>query len=135
MDISGRSVNVATQGDAVAQHVSDEPAADIDGELSWLDLATADAEDAASVQRQCMPTEYDQIDGGAFAGRFQQASFQNTLVAAERQNRTVLKRLYFPPDYCSVSLVRSVSGRARCDLDAISQGTVGYLPGNNDTSP
>jgi hypothetical protein len=120
MDIPGSSVNVATQGDAVAQHVSDEYAADSHGELSWLDLATADAEDAASVQRSWMPSEYDQIDGGAFAGRFQQASFQDTLVAAERQNRTVLKRLYFPPDYCSVSLVRSVSVRCPFGGDATS---------------
>ena len=135
MDMPDRSVNVATRGAAVPQQASDEhaaDAADIDGGLSWLDLATTDAEHAADVQRSWMPTEYDQIDGGAFAGRFQQASFQDTLVAAEQQNRTVLKRLYFPPDYCSVSLVRSVSGRARCDLDAISQGTVGYLPSNND---
>ncbi|MFM0158758.1 helix-turn-helix domain-containing protein, partial [Paraburkholderia sediminicola] len=51
---------------------------------------------------------------------------------AERQNRTVLKRLHFPPDYCSVCFVRSVSGQARCDLDAISQGTVAYLPANNE---
>jgi AraC family ethanolamine operon transcriptional activator len=135
MDMPDRSVNVATRGAAVPQQASDEhaaDAADIDGGLSWLDLATTDAEHAADVQRSWMPTEYDQIDGGAFAGRFQQASFQDTLVAAEQQNRTVLKRLYFPPDYCSVSLVRSVSGRGRCDLDAISQGTVGYLPSNND---
>ena len=132
MDIPDRSVNVAAQGDAVTQQASEEHVADIDVGLSWLDLATTDAEDAAVVQRQWMPTEYDQVDGGAFAGRFQQLGFQDTLVAAERQNRTVLKRLHFPPDYCSVSFVRSVSGRARCDLDAISQGTVAYLPGNNE---
>jgi len=132
MDIPDRSVSVTAQGDAVTQQASEERVADIDGGLSWLDLATTDAEDAAVVQRQWMPTEYDQIDGGAFAGRFQQLGFEDTLVAAERQNRTVLKRLHFPPDYCSVSFVRSVSGRARCDLDAISQGTVAYLPGNNE---
>ena len=132
MDTPGRSVIGATQGDAAAQHPSDEHAAEVDGGLSWLDLATTDAEDAADVQRRWMPTEYDQVDGGAFAGRFQQLSFQDTLVAAERQNRTVLKRLHFPPDYCSVSFVRSVSGRARCDLEAISQGTVAYLPANNE---
>jgi AraC family ethanolamine operon transcriptional activator len=121
MDLPDRSVNVAAQG-----------ASDIDVGLSWLDLATTDVEDAAGVQRRWMPTEYDQVDGGAFAGRFQQLGFQDTIVAAERQNRTVLKRLHFPPDYCSVSMVRSVSGRARCDLDTISQGTVAYLPGNNE---
>jgi AraC family ethanolamine operon transcriptional activator len=132
MDMPDRSVSVAAQGDAVAQHASNEHAADINGGLSWLDLATTDAEDAAVVQRRWMPTEYDQVDGGAFAGRFQQLGFQDTLVAAERQDRTVLKRLHFPPEYCSVSLVRSVSGRARCDLDAISQGTVAYLPANNE---
>jgi AraC family transcriptional regulator, ethanolamine operon transcriptional activator len=132
MDIPDRSVMVAAQGDAVTQQASEVHVAGIDGGLSWLDLATTDAEDAAVVQRQWMPTEYDQVDGGAFAGRFQQLGFQDTLVATERQNCTVLKRLYFPPDYCSVSLVRSVSGRARCDLDYISQGTIGYLPGNND---
>ncbi len=121
-----------TQANATAQHASDEHAAEVDGGLSWLDLATTDAEDAADVQRRWMPTEYDQVDCGAFAGRFQQLSFQDTLVAAERQNRTVLKRLHFPPDYCSVSFVRSVSGRARCDLEAISQGTVAYLPANNE---
>ncbi|MFM0299179.1 helix-turn-helix domain-containing protein [Paraburkholderia sediminicola] len=126
MDLPDRSVNVAAQG------ASDEHAADIDGGFSWLDLATTDVEDAAGVQRRWMPTEYDQVDGGAFAGRFQQLGFQDTLVAAERQNRTVLKRLHFPPDYCSVCFVRSVSGQARCDLDAISQGTVAYLAANNE---
>ena len=124
MDLPDRSANVATQG------ASDEHATDVG--LSWLNLATTDVEDAADVQRRWMPTEYDQVDGGAFAGRFQQLSFQDTLVAAERQNRTVLKRLHFPRDYCSVSFVRSVSGHARCDLDAISQGTVAYLPGNKE---
>jgi len=132
MDIPNQSASGAAPSDAAAQHTSDKHAAEIDGGLSWLDLTTIDADEAAGVQRQWMPTEYDQIDGGAFDGRFQQLGFKDTLVVAERQNCTLLKRLYFPPDYCSVSLVRSVSGRARCDFDAIAQGTVGYLPGNND---
>lgn len=62
------------------------------------------------MQRRWMPSEYDQIDGGTFAGRFQQLGFQDILVAAERQNRTVLKQQYFPADYCTVSLIRSGLG-------------------------
>jgi len=54
MDISGRLVIV------VAQHASDEHAADTDGGLSRRDLATTDADDAAGVQRQWMP-EYDPV--------------------------------------------------------------------------
>jgi AraC family ethanolamine operon transcriptional activator len=132
MDIPNQAANRAAPGDAVVQPAPDGQAAEINGGLSWLDLTTIDADEAAGVQRQWMPTEYDQVDGGAFSGRFQQLGFRDTLVVAERQNCTLLKRLYFPPDYCSVSLVRSVEGRARCDFDAIAQGTVGYLPGNND---
>lgn len=118
--------------DVAAQGASAEHAADIDSGLSWLDLATTDAEDAAAAQRPWMPTDYDQVDGGAFAGRFQQLGFQDTLVVAEKQNRTVLKRLHLPPEYCSVSFVRSVAGRARCDFDVIWQGTIGYLPADNE---
>jgi AraC family transcriptional regulator, ethanolamine operon transcriptional activator len=127
-----KSVNGTAQGDSSDQRASHERDAGCDGRFSWLDLVTADADDAAGAQRQWMPIEYDQIDGGVFSGRLQQLSFQGTLVAAERQNRTVLKRLHFPADYCTVSLIRWVSGRGRCGLDALSERSVGYMPGNKD---
>jgi AraC family ethanolamine operon transcriptional activator len=127
-----RIVNAATQRDPAAQHATDGNAAENDSRLSWLDLATTDADDAAGIQRRWMPIEYDQIDRGTFAGRFQQLGFHDTLVAAERQNRTVLKQQYFPADYCTVSLIRSVSGEGRCGLDALSERSVGYMPGNKE---
>jgi AraC family transcriptional regulator, ethanolamine operon transcriptional activator len=127
-----RIVNAATQRDPAAQHATDGNAAENDSRLSWLDLATTDADDAAGIQRRWMPIEYGQIDRGTFAGRFQQLGFHDTLVAAERQNRTVLKQQYFPADYCTVSLIRSVSGEGRCGLDALSERSVGYMPGNKE---
>lgn len=102
------------------------------GGLAWLDLETTDADQAAAMQRRWMPIEYDQIDSGAFAGRFQQLGFQNTLVIAERQNRTVLKRQYFPSDCCTVSLIRSASGQGRIGLDRLAGRSVGYMPGDKD---
>ena len=79
-----------------------------------------------------MSIEYDQIDRGTFAGRFQQLGFQETFVSAERQNRTVLKRIHLPADYCTVSLIRSASGLGRCGLDAVSNRSIVYMPGNKD---
>ena len=102
------------------------------GGLSWFDIETTDAGQAASMQRRWMPIEYDQVDCGEFHGRFQQLGFQNTLVVAERQNRTVLKRQYFPPDTCTVSLIRSASGQGRCGLDKLVGRSVGYMPGDKD---
>ena len=125
-------VNVAAQGDPGAQHPADSQAVEIDGRPSWLDMATTDADDAARIQRGWISIEYDQIDRGRFAGRFQQLEFQETFVAAERQNRTVLKRLHVPADYCTVSLIRSAAGQGRCGLDAVSNRNVGYMPGNKD---
>jgi AraC family transcriptional regulator, ethanolamine operon transcriptional activator len=130
--MSEKIVNVAAQRNPIAQRPADGHPAKIDGRLTWLDLATTDADDAAGIQREWMPIEYDQIDRGTFAGRFQQLGFQETFMAAERQNRTVLKRLHFPADYCTVSLIRTVSGQARCGLDALSNRSVGYMPGNKD---
>ena len=125
-------LNVAAQHDPGAQHAADRHAVEIDGRLSWLDLATTDADDAARIQRGWISIEYDQIDRGTFAGRFQQLEFKETFVAAERQNRTVLKRLYVPADYCTVSLIRSASGQGRCGLDAVSNRSVAYMPGSKD---
>jgi AraC family transcriptional regulator, ethanolamine operon transcriptional activator len=123
-------MNASARRDPVAQHALTQHATGATGQPSWLDLVTVDADDAASIQRRWMSIEYDQIDGGAFSGRFQQLGIQDTLVATERQNRTVLKRQYFPPDYCTVSLIRSISGQGRCGLDALSTRSVGYMPGN-----
>jgi AraC family ethanolamine operon transcriptional activator len=103
-----------------------------DDGYSWLDLATSDAQEPASILRQWMDIEYDQIDGGTFDGRFHQLGFQGTLLATERQNRTVLKRVYFPPEYCTVSMLRSVSGEGRCGFDTLPGRSVGYMPGNKE---
>jgi AraC-like DNA-binding protein len=127
-----RTMNTPVRHGAVAGHSADGELPQGDDRRSWLDVATTDAEDAANIQRLWMPIEYDQIDAGAFAGRFQQLGFKNTLVATERQNRAVLKRHYFPADYCTVSLIRSISGRGRCGLDAFSERIVAYMPGGQD---
>lgn len=99
---------------------------------SWLDVATSDAQDAASIQQQWMQIQYDQIDRGDFAGRFRMLRTPGTLVVNELQNRTVLKQQYSPVDYCTISVIRKVSGRGRCGLDALSGRTVGYMPGDSD---
>ncbi|CAG2137465.1 transcriptional regulator EutR [compost metagenome] len=98
----------------------------------WLDVATSDADDAARIQRQWMPMQYDQLDGGAFAGRFRMLRTDHTLVVTELQNRTVLKQQHSPTDYCTISLIRKVSGRGRCGLDTLSGQSVGYMPGGRD---
>lgn len=103
-----------------------------DRSWSWMDRVTTDADDAAGIQREWMPIEYDQIDAGRFAGRFQQLGFERTRMVIERQDRAVLKRQYFPGDYCTVSLIRSVSGQGRCELAALAARSVGYMPGDRD---
>lgn len=125
-------MNAAPPHHPAMEYATGEHTTKHDSQFSWVDRATTDAEDAASIQRHWMPIEYDQIDAGGFAGRFQQLGFQSTLLAAERQNRTVLKRQYFPGNYCTVSLIRSVSGQGRCGLDRLYGRSVGYMPGNKD---
>lgn len=98
----------------------------------WLALATTDADQAASIQRQWAPIQYDQVDSGGFAGEFRQLTLPSTLIVTERQNRTVLKQQYFPPAYCTVSLIRRISGAGRCGWNALRASRIGYMPGGRD---
>ncbi|WP_158601973.1 helix-turn-helix domain-containing protein [Pararobbsia silviterrae] len=125
-------MNATARPSLLAPAPTSRSAGHVDERLTWLDVETRDADDAAGIQRGWMPIEYDQIDAGAFSGRFRQLGFQDMLVAAERQNRTVLKQQYFPSEYCTVSLIRSVSGQGRCGLDALTPGSIGYMPGDKD---
>lgn len=97
---------------------------------SWTDLATADADEPASMQRRWMPIRYDQVDRGVFAGRYRELNIDGISIASEQQNRTVLKRQYFPADACSVSVIRDISTSGRCELDMLDKQTIGYMPGN-----
>lgn len=97
---------------------------------SWTDLATADADEPASMQRRWMPIRYDQVDRGIFTGRYRELNIDGISIASEQQNRTVLKRQYFPAGACSVSVIRDISTSGRCELDMLDKQTIGYMPGN-----
>lgn len=99
---------------------------------AWLDVATADASDPARIQQRWMQMQYIQMDAGAFAGRFRVLRTPSTLVVNELQNRSILKQQHSPDNYCTVSLIRSVSGRGRCGLDALTAQSVGFMPGGRD---
>lgn len=96
----------------------------------WLAVATTDADQAASIQREWTSIQYDQVDSGRFEGEFRKLTLPSTLIATERQNRTVLKQQYFPAQYCSVSLIREISRPGRCELSPLSARRIGYMPGD-----
>lgn len=100
--------------------------------ISWADVVTLDADQPASMQRRWMPIQYDQVDRGAFAGRFRELSVDGLTIASEQQNLTVLKRQYTPPEHCSVSVIREISAPGRCELDSFDTHTVGYMPGDRE---
>lgn len=100
--------------------------------IDWLDLTTSDANEAARIQRQFMPIDYDQLDVGAFSGRVRMLRTAHMHVATELQNRTVLKQQAFPANFCTISLIRKVSGRGRCGMHTLSGQSIGYMPGSRD---
>lgn len=100
--------------------------------IAWLDVATTDAQDPARIQQQWMQMEYIQMDAGAFSGRFRMLRMPGTLVVNELQNRSVLKQQHSPENYCTVSMLRSVSGKGRCGLDVLSGASAGFMPGGRD---
>lgn len=108
---------------------SDAPAAP---PFVWTDLATSDVEQPAAMQQHWMPMRYDQVDRGRFAGRYRQLDVDGMLVVTEQQNRTVLKQQYTPPEYCTVSLIRDLAAPGRCELEALHDKTIGYMPGGRD---
>lgn len=79
-----------------------------------------------------MPIQYDQVDSGKFSGEYRQLTLANSLIVTEAQNRTVLKQQFFPEDYCTVSLIRGITGQGRVGLNSLSASRVGYMPGGND---
>jgi AraC family ethanolamine operon transcriptional activator len=100
--------------------------------ISWCDLATDDADQPAAMQRRWMTVQYDQVDRGAFAGRFKELVVDGITIVSEQHNCTVLKRQYTPPESCSVGVIRTISKPGRCDFDSFVTGTVGYAPGGRD---
>lgn len=100
--------------------------------ISWADVVTHDVDQPAALQRRWMTIQYDQVDRGAFAGRFKKVIVDGIAVASEQQNRMVLKRQYTPPESCSLSVIRAISARGRCELDSFDTKTVGYMPGGRD---
>ena len=121
--------DVISLGEAFAS--CDATAADTPSPIAWTDLVTSDAEQQAAMQQR-VAMQYNQMDRGAFVGRFRELVIDGVTIASEQHNRTVLKRQYSPPDACGAGVIRHVAAPGRFDVDTCLTGHVGYAPGGRE---